>query len=47
MAKVQEESKWYDRIAWGVIIPVVLLSFVSFYSIYNASVNELDLWDAN
>lgn len=40
MAKVQEESKWYDRIAWGVIIPVVLLSFVSFYSIYNASVND-------
>ena len=40
MAKVQEESKWYDRIAWGVIIPVVLLSFVSFYAIYNASVND-------
>lgn len=40
MAKVQEASKWYDRIAWGVIIPVVLLSFVSFYAIYNASVND-------
>ena len=40
MAKVQDESKWYDRIAWGVIIPVVLLSFVSFYAIYNASVND-------
>ena len=40
MAKVQEENNWYDRIAWGVIIPVVLLSFVSFYSIYNASSND-------
>ncbi|MGM9910513.1 MAG: FtsW/RodA/SpoVE family cell cycle protein [Lacticaseibacillus absianus] len=40
MAKVQEENNWYDRVAWGVIIPVVLLSFVSFYSIYNASSND-------
>ena len=40
MEKVQEENNWYDRIAWGVIIPVVLLSFVSFYSIYNASSND-------
>lgn len=40
MAQVQEETKWYDRVAWGVVIPVILLSIVSFYCIYNASSND-------
>ncbi|CCI80873.1 FtsW/RodA/SpoVE family cell cycle protein [Lactobacillus hominis] len=40
MAKVENKTDWFDRIAWGVVIPIVLLALISLYSIWVASVND-------
>ncbi|QNQ80647.1 FtsW/RodA/SpoVE family cell cycle protein [Lactobacillus sp. PV034] len=40
MAKVENKMNWYDRIAWGIVIPVVLLAIISLYSIWIAAAND-------
>lgn len=40
MAKVENRMNWYDRIAWGIVIPVVLLALISLYSIWIAAAND-------
>lgn len=40
MAKVENKTDWFDRIAWGVVIPVALLALISLYSIWVATVND-------
>lgn len=40
MAKVENKMDWFDRIAWGVVIPVVLLAIISLYSIWVAAAND-------
>lgn len=43
MAKVQNKTDLVDRIAWGVVIPVVLLAVVSLYAIYVAASNDTNM----
>ena len=40
MTKVENKADWYDRIAWGVVIPVFLLAVISLYGIWVATVND-------
>lgn len=40
MARVEEKAAWYDRIAWGIVIPVVLLAVISLYAIWVATLND-------
>lgn len=43
MAKVQNKTDLVDRIAWGVVVPVVLLAVVSLYAIYVAASNDTNM----
>lgn len=40
MAKVENKTDWFDRIAWGVVIPVILLAIISLYSVWAAAEND-------
>ena len=40
MTKVENKADWFDRIAWGVVIPVFLLAVISLYGIWVATVND-------
>lgn len=40
MTKVENKADWYDRIAWGVVIPVFLLAVISLYGIWVTTVND-------
>lgn len=40
MAQVEAKPAWYERIAWGVVIPVLLLAIISLYTIWVAAVND-------
>ena len=40
MTKVENKADWYDRIAWGVVVPVFLLAVISLYGIWVATVND-------
>lgn len=40
MAKVQNETNLFDRIAWNIVIPVVLLAAIGLYSIYFAAIDD-------
>ena len=40
MAKVENETSLMDRLAWNIIIPVVLLALISLYCIYVAALGD-------
>ncbi|WP_223901888.1 FtsW/RodA/SpoVE family cell cycle protein [Lactobacillus laiwuensis] len=40
MVKVQNKSSLFDRIAWNIVVPVLLLATVGLYSIYFAAVDD-------
>ncbi|MBP2057832.1 rod shape determining protein RodA [Lactobacillus colini] len=40
MAKVEKKAAWYDRIAWGIAIPVAILAVISLYAIWVAAAND-------
>jgi len=40
MTKVENKADWYDRIAWGVVVPVFLLAVISLYGIWVGTVND-------
>lgn len=40
MVKVQNRSSLFDRIAWNIVVPVLLLAAVGLYSIYFAAVDD-------
>lgn len=40
MTKVENKADWYDRIAWGVVVPIFLLAVISLYGIWVATVND-------
>lgn len=43
MAKVQNKTNLVDRIAWGVVVPVVLLALISLYAIFVAASNDSNM----
>lgn len=40
MAKVENETSLFDRLAWNIIIPVLLLALISLYCIYVAALGD-------
>ena len=40
MVKVQNKSSLFDRIAWNIVVPVLLLATVGLYSIYFAAIDD-------
>ena len=40
MVKVQNKTNLFDRIAWNIVVPVLLLAAVGLYSIYFAAVDD-------
>ena len=40
MVKVQNKTNPFDRIAWNIVVPVLLLAAVGLYSIYFAAVDD-------
>ncbi len=40
MAKVENKTSLMDRLAWNIIIPVVILALISLYCIYVAALGD-------
>ncbi|MDF7672145.1 FtsW/RodA/SpoVE family cell cycle protein [Lactobacillus sp. ESL0701] len=40
MVKVENKTDLFDRIAWNIVIPVILLALVGLYSIYFAAIDD-------
>ncbi|MBD5430445.1 FtsW/RodA/SpoVE family cell cycle protein [Lactobacillus sp.] len=40
MARVEKKAAWYDRIAWGIVVPVAMLAVISLYAIWVAAAND-------
>jgi rod shape determining protein RodA len=43
MAKVQNKTSLVDRIAWGIVVPIILLAIISLYAIYVAAANDTNM----
>lgn len=40
MVKVQNKTNLFDQIAWNIVVPVLILAVISFYSIYFAAIDD-------
>lgn len=43
MAKVENKSDWFDRVAWGIVLSVFTLALISLYAIWVAASNDPNL----
>ena len=43
MAKLQNKTDIYDRVAWGIVGAIALLAIISFYAIWIAASNDSTL----
>ncbi|MBA1394463.1 rod shape-determining protein RodA, partial [Lactobacillus sp. XV13L] len=40
MVKVENKTSLYDRIAWNIVVPILILAAVGLYSIYFAAIDD-------